>query len=97
MAKSSETNYRYEPIERLKRNPSHTHLNGKLVALGGESFIRRQAPKKDLIIPEATQEEYKALYDRGMGKVIKRIEIKEEKKEENDKAPESASTKSKGR
>lgn len=95
MAKSSEKKYRYEPIERLKRTPSHTWLNGKLVALGGESFIRRQAPKKDLIIPEATQEEYKTLRERGGGmeKAIKRIEIKEE----NDKSPESTSTKSKGR
>lgn len=70
--------YKYEPIDRYKERPVHTTWKGGIVAIGGDSLIPRSKPKQDIVVPEATQEQYQELYENGFSHVIKKVKIEED-------------------
>lgn len=86
--------YKYEPIDRYRKNPVHTHRNGKLMGIGGDSLVPRQPPKDPIHVKEATQEEYKLLHETGLDHIIRKIEV--EPKDANVSTEKPAPKKSKG-
>ncbi len=86
--------YKYEPIERYRKNPVHTHRDGKLIGIGGDSIIPRQPPKDPIQVKEATQDEYKILYETGLDHIIRKVKV--EPKDADVQTEKPASEKSEG-
>lgn len=70
----------YQPVPTAKALPRRVQITvdeelniRKWVGIGGSITIICKPPKRDVVIPEATQEEYAALYNRGLWKLIEKV------------------------
>lgn len=67
----------YKPTELAVKSPRVIKLStGKKVGIGGSVTITRTPPKYDEVVPEATQEEYKTIYEMGMTTLVVKVQNK---------------------
>lgn len=63
--------------------PRTLRLGGKRVAIGGPVTIRQTPPALSVHVPEATPEQYAALYEMGYSNLVDRVEIAAPQPEES--------------
>lgn len=78
----------YEPTEEARRLPRVIKHEGRWIAIGGVVTMRFTPPKLPIEVPEASQEDYRALYDLGYTTLITA--------KENDKTGQSTAESIKG-
>lgn len=75
----------YGPTQAAQNNPRRVYLKEqrKWIGVGGKIEINRKAPKRSTTVPEATEAEYKFLYEkRNFTNLI--VDLNDENVTEND-------------
>ena len=65
----------YHPTEEAIKRPSRDNILGVDVGIGGEISIEATPPKSNYVIPEATPEQYKMLYEHGFLTLVQKIDL----------------------
>lgn len=78
--------YKYAPTQEAKDLHRRCYVNGGWVGVGGDITITPPPPKESYVIKEATQDEYKVLFEeRGLENLIEKIEVSEGKTQDDTK------------
>lgn len=65
----------YTPTEEAIKRPRRDNILGVDVGIGGEISIEATPPKSNYVIPEATPEQYKMLYEHGFLTLVQKIDL----------------------
>ena len=65
----------YTPTEEAIKRPRRDNILGVDVGIGGKNSIKATPPKSNYVIPEATPEQYKMLYEHGFLTLVQKIDL----------------------
>lgn len=77
----------YRPTERAVESPRLFLSNDLQVGIGGPVTIKKKPPKRPVIYPEATPDQYRQLFEEGQTILIEKVE--EGGADESDQAEEN--------
>lgn len=78
----------YRPTEKAVESPRLFLSNDLQVGIGGSVTVEKKPPKRPVIYPEATPDQYRQLFEAGQTSLIEKVEegegIEDDQVEEND-------------